>query len=260
MNKSSTRFSFLALLLLVAMVVVSVQMAAAAEGYEWEITGKVIYIEEDHFVVEIEENETIIVYPGEDFELSDLKSGDTVRVTGTENKDGSITATMVELVEQEDDGDPSEGYFCDPNNEQQHPFGEGLAQRYEVDYETLQAWFCNGFGWGQIMLALETEKITDLDLETLLDRRADGEGWGEIWQDLSLIGRPEDAGPPEWVGEGRPEDAGPPEWVGEGRPDDAGPPEGVGEGRPDDAGPPEGVGEGRPEDAGPPSNVPGRRP
>lgn len=34
-----------------------------------------------------------------------------------------------------------------------HPFGQRLAERYETDYATLQTWFCEGFGWGQIMLA-----------------------------------------------------------------------------------------------------------
>jgi RNase P/RNase MRP subunit p29 len=298
MHKQSMRFSFLALLLAVAMVVVSIQVAAAAEGDEVEITGTVISIDEanNSFVVETEEGETYTVLISEelDFDFETLKKGDIVEVEGTENEDFSLLATKVKIEEQEkDDGDPSGGYYCE-QSEEMHPFGEKLASRYdEVKYETLQEWFCSGFGWGQIMLALKTSEITGDDFEALLVRRGDGEGWGQIWQDLELIGRPEDAGPrndvdsndrpdfagpPEWVGDGRPEQAGPPEWVGDGRPEDAGPPEWVGDGRPEDAGPPDDKGgdgytedvdlpgdkerNGRPENAGPPAlpQVPGGPP
>jgi hypothetical protein len=114
-----------------------------------------------------------------------------------------------------------------------HPFGERLASSYEgVDYEDLQEWFCDGFGWGQIMLALETSEVTGDDFDALLERRGEGEGWGEIWQDLELIGQPEDAEPlNDEDGNGRPDFAGPPEWVGDGLPEQAGPPEWVGDGR-----------------------------
>jgi hypothetical protein len=214
MKKNSRKFSFLALLLVAAMLVAGVQLAAAAEG--------------------------------EDGEISD------------------------------GDSDPGGGYYCDPSSEEMHPFGEGLADRYGVEYEILQEWFCNGFGWGQIMLALETSDIISTDedfedlegFEALLARRNGGEGWGEIWQDLGLIGRPEDASPPEGdeedefedirpTGEederGRPEDAGPPEWAGQGRSEEVGPSDEDGErGRPEDAGPPEWASQGRPEHAGPP--------
>jgi hypothetical protein len=71
-----------------------------------------------------------------------------------------------------------------------HPFGKRLASCYEeVEYETLQVWFCSGFGWGQIMLALKTSEITGDDFDALLERRGEGEGWGQIWQDLELISR-----------------------------------------------------------------------
>jgi hypothetical protein len=258
MHKHSIRFSFLALLLAVAMVVVSIQVAAAAEGDEVEITGTVIFFDENSFDVETEEGETYTVLIGDelDFDFETLKEDDIVVVEVIENEDGALSATKVKVEEQEeDDGDPSGGYYCE-QSEKMHPFGERLASSYDgVDYETLQEWFCSGFGWGQIMLALETSEVTDEDFDDLLERRGDGEGWGQIWQDLELIGQPEDAEPlNDEDGNGRPDFAGPPEWVGDGLPEEAGPPEWVGDGRPEDAGPPEWVGDGRPEDAGPPDD------
>jgi hypothetical protein len=261
MHKQTMRFSFLALLLAVAMVVTSVQLAAAAVD-EVEITGTVISIdyENNSFVVETEEGKPYIVLISEelDFDFKTLQVGDTVLIEGTDIGDDSISASsayLVKVEEQEDDGDLPGGYYCE-QSEEMHPFGERLASSYDgVVYETLQKWFCSGFGWGQIMLALETSEITGDDFEALLKMRGDGEGWGQIWQDLELIGQPEDAEPlNDEDGNGRPDFAGPPEWVGDGLLEQAGPPEWVGDGRPEQAGPPEWVGDGRPEDAGPPDD------
>jgi RNase P/RNase MRP subunit p29 len=281
MHKQTMRFSFLALLLAVAMVVVSIQVAAAADGDEVEIAGRVISIDENNsFQVETEEGKTYtVLFEEVYFDFSTIQVGDTVLIEGTYIGDDSISASLVKVEEQEDDGDLPGGYYCEQSDER-HPFGQRLASSYEgVVYETLQKWFCSGFGWGQIMLALKTSEITGDDFEALLEMRGDGEGWGQIWQDLELIGQPEDAEPlNDEDGNGRPDFAGPPEWVGDGRPEQAGPPEWVGDGRPEDAGPPDDKGgdgytedvdlpgdeerNGRPEDAGPSAlpQVPGGPP
>lgn len=97
-----------------------------------------------------------------------------------------------EEPEDEDDEEvgegPSDGFYC-IQSEIPHPSGKRLAELYGVDYLTLQEWFCEGFGWGQIMLALQTGMITGDDPGYLLEQRKSGMGWGEIWQDLGLIGR-----------------------------------------------------------------------
>jgi hypothetical protein len=160
--------------------------------------------------------------------------------------------------EKEDEvEDDEESDFCDPESELKHPAAEGLADAYSVDYATVEGWFCDGYGIGQIMLALETVQLVDgeeQDLETLLEEAA-SEGWGQVWQRLGLIGKPEDAGPPEDVPAGKPEDAGPPD-VPVGKPDDPGPPDDQAGGKPDHAGPPVEVPRGKPDDVGPPVDPP----
>jgi hypothetical protein len=149
-----------------------------------------------------------------------------------------------EACEDEDDEeseDNSDNYFCQ-NPDATHPVGEKLADTYDVDYATVMGWFCEGYGFGQIMLALETSQITGQSPDELLAARAGGAGWGQIWQEAGLIGKPEDAGPPPWAGQGKPDWAGgPPDDVPGGPPEDAGPPDDVPGGPPDDApdGPPD---------------------
>ena len=116
----------------------------------------------------------------------------------TQQEDENLFELEINLVlkgeepEDEDDEengeDPSNGFYC-IQSEVPHPFGARLAERYGVEYTTLQEWFCAGFGWGQIMLALQTGMITEMEPGTLLEERSSGLGWGEIWQNLGLIGK-----------------------------------------------------------------------
>jgi hypothetical protein len=218
---------------------------------EVEFTGKVIAIDEaaGSFTVEAEDGTTYTVFPPEGFDFSTLEVGDTVEVKGTLNEDGSVAALNVNFEDDETD-DPSTGYYC-TQSEDQHPFGARLAESYETDYATLQAWFCEGLGWGQIMLALQTGKLTGDDPAALLEARKGGAGWGEIWKELKLIGRPEQAGPPnDEDGDGRPDIAGPhKEKVENGKPDFPGfPKDKDGDGKPDAPGRPEDKdGDGKPD-------------
>jgi hypothetical protein len=136
-----------------------------------------------------------------------------------------------------EDGEAEEvNDYCTNWGELQHPVGSGIALRYDVDYELVMTWFCQGYGFGQIMLALETSKILatnpDADQfspEELLTMRTNQLGWGEIWKTLKFTGRPKGSdwagGPPgllgpkhtddeEGEGFGPPPWAGPPEWAG----------------------------------------------
>lgn len=244
----SLRYFILAALAVLAIALAAVQPVAAQDaGTDVQVTGTVTAVDEEagSFTVETESGETYTVLPGEDFDFSTLAVDDTVQVEGTLNEDGTVAARTVTVGEEEpveEEDDRSNGYYC-RQSEDAHPFGERLAERYETDYETLQSWFCDGFGWGQIMLALQTGKITGDDPAALLEARQDGEGWGQIWKRLKLIGRPEHAGPPDDEDrDGRPDHAGPPnDEDGDGRPDHAGPPDDRGgRGRPEDAGRPGG--------------------
>ncbi|MFP3853757.1 MAG: DUF5666 domain-containing protein [Anaerolineales bacterium] len=213
----------LALLLIVSATSVAVA-SPTVQAEEVDLEGAVTAIDESagSFTLEVDEDGGLTSYtvqPPEDFDLTTLSVGDEVEVEGTLEED-LITATSIEILESEDDEDDEDGegdenYYC-ANPDDPHPVGQALTSVYDVSYEQVLTWFCEGsVGFGQIMLGLQTAALTDGSADTYLDRRADGEGWGQIWLDMDLIGRPEEAGPPEDTG--RPEDAGPPE--DRGRPD-----------------------------------------
>jgi hypothetical protein len=119
-----------------------------------------------------------------------------------------------------------------------HPVATAIADTYEVEVDpeteqteedVVEGWFCEGFGFGQIMLALQTADMSDeATAEELLGRRDEGEGWGQIWQELELIGRPEDAGPPFEVPPGKDGEPGPPFEEPPGKDGEPGPPEHAG--------------------------------
>ncbi len=249
------------LVMIAALVLAPTAFAQEEEPIEIEFTCEVtdINLEEGFFTCEDEGGEFYTVYPPEEFDLEALAVEDVYEVEGTLAADESVMAEKLDFEEpddeeegeeegEEDDGEEV-GYFCRADTEDQHPVGAALAETYESDYGQVMQWFCeDGFGLGQIMLALQTGLMDGADAGELLTRRSEGEGWGQIWVDMGVIGKDKEAdppgGPPEWAGP--PEDAGPPEWAGP--PEDTGRPEDVG--RPDDAGPP--AGRGRPDHAGPP--------
>lgn len=163
-----------------------------------------------------------------------LASGKVVMIEETTEEDSEILEEEdilfelgINLVlkgvdpEEEDDDEmgegPSTGFYC-IQSDVPHPFGERLAERYGVEYTILQGWFCEGFGWGQIMLALQTGMITGDDPGALLEERSSGLGWGEIWQNLGLIGKDKSDGNSEEIGneeEKIEKDKGKPDFVGQ---------------------------------------------
>jgi hypothetical protein len=141
-----------------------------------------------------------------------------------------------------------------------HPVALSLAHDYEISATQVVSWFADGYGFGEIMHALKTsENITPTDTFTdtspsaILDLRAELGGWGQVWQALGLIGRPDDAGPPDDS-----EDVDEPEDVDrEDEDDDKGPPDHAGpKDEDDDKGPPDHAGpKDEDKDPGPPDHA-----
>jgi hypothetical protein len=178
-------------------------------------------------------------------------------------------------------GETRPGAYCEDQADEPHPMAVALAAQFDQEPDVVMGWFCEGYSFGEIMLALSTSGGEEYSVDQILQLREAGDGWGQIWKDLGIIGnpgRPDDVGPPDGAGKpdnpGRPDDPGPPEGVGppddpgaqgngNGPPDNPGPPEDVGppdnpgaqgngNGPPDNPGPPEDKDVGPPEGKGPP--------
>lgn len=253
----NTRLTFLSIFLIAALVLsgLSTTLVQAQEEEEVELTGTITLIDEAglFFEVEVEDEEgnieTYTIEVGEDFDFEGIAVGDEIELEGTPTDDEMVLDLTDYSIEEEDDddeedGEEDEGYFCDPETEDQHPVALAIAETYETDYESVIAMFCgkdtegtddtNRNGFGNIMLAFHTADVSGTSVEEVMNLREEGQGWGQIWQELlDDFGKPDDVGPPE--GKGKPDD------VGNGKPEDAG--------KPEDVGPPEG--KGKPDHAGP---------
>ncbi|MCC7205683.1 MAG: hypothetical protein IT323_00155 [Anaerolineae bacterium] len=72
-----------------------------------------------------------------------------------------------------------------------HPVGMRLADAFDVSYDEIMAWHCQGIGFGEIARAyaleyLSAEDDEPLTVEGLFDRRFAGEGWGNIVKDSGI--------------------------------------------------------------------------
>jgi hypothetical protein len=68
-----------------------------------------------------------------------------------------------------------------------NPIGESIAEDFEtVDYLQVIDWFCSGAEFEDILVALETEALTDTSASDMLQMLADGLTWDEIWQSVGV--------------------------------------------------------------------------
>lgn len=65
--------------------------------------------------------------------------------------------------------------------------GQSIADGYAfTNVEEVLTWFCNGAEFEDILVALQTEEITDTPAEDMLALLADGLTWDDIWQAIGL--------------------------------------------------------------------------
>lgn len=68
-----------------------------------------------------------------------------------------------------------------------HPIARNIAATYEVAYEQVMEWFSAGSSFEDILLALETDRLTELTVEDLLTRAAEV-SWEQLWDETQLAG------------------------------------------------------------------------
>jgi hypothetical protein len=101
------------------------------------------------------------------------------------------------------EGDTLAALWC--TGQVAHPVAAGLAQRYAIEADTVMGWLCeDNYGLGEIMHALQTstavsgtDVVSDTSPAALLALKTDLGGWGQVWQELGLIGQPDEPLPKE---------------------------------------------------------------
>ncbi|MGB7876357.1 MAG: hypothetical protein WBL25_18400 [Anaerolineales bacterium] len=187
--------------ILILMLSLLVAGSASAKNDKINIKGEVTEVGAGTITVLSNKGITYEIVVSEGFDLSSIQIGDSILVKGQIGEDGSVMAESIKLVgngNDKDDGDENQvdggkrnsAYCPDGKQEKPHPFATKMAERYGVTEGWVMEYFCDGYGMGQIMLALKTGEIEGIgtDPESLLTERANGIGWGVIWKDLGLIG------------------------------------------------------------------------
>ena len=187
--------------ILILMLSTLVAGPASAKNDKINIKGEVTVVNSGTLTVLSNKGETFVVTVPDGFASDTVQVGDSVLVKGRTAEDGSVIAESIKLLgggNDKDDGDADQAeggkansaYCADGKQEKPHPLAARLAERYGVTEGWVMEYFCDGYGMGQIMLALKTGEIEGIeaDPDFLLTERANGVGWGNIWKDLGLIG------------------------------------------------------------------------
>ena len=66
-----------------------------------------------------------------------------------------------------------------------HPMGESIAEKFNASYEDVMGWYCDGYAFEDILLALQTSQLVEESPQNLLSR-LDTQSWEEIWEELDL--------------------------------------------------------------------------
>lgn len=110
----------------------------------------------------------------------------TATAEGTPTQPGVTLTPTVTLTPQPEK--VNNGHYCSDLTVQ-HPVGAKLAMEYGVTYEQVMGWFCQGYGMGEIMLALEASRKSGLPADQFFAMKEEQGGWGKVWQEMGWIGK-----------------------------------------------------------------------
>lgn len=77
----------------------------------------------------------------------------------------------------------NENFHCTETDP--HPVGQNIAETYDVTYEEVMTWFCSGYSFDDILIALETSEATETQAADLL-AMSETMSWEEIWVEVGF--------------------------------------------------------------------------
>lgn len=201
-------------LLLVVLLALALTSAAFAQAGIGNPKGIIESLDEACTTLTIqgeeEGDELFTVTLPEGFDCSGLEVGMYVVIKGAWVED-EFQVEWVKEADPEDDGEGdgnawgAGGVYCAGGKEYPHPVAQKIADKYEITPEWVMERACAGYGFGEIMLALQTQLSLQTqaqngeggpDADELLDERKNGKGWGQIWKENELVKNDKAADPP----------------------------------------------------------------
>lgn len=83
------------------------------------------------------------------------------------------------------EAEPTENPETNCSSLDPHPLAVSMTEKFEVTYEEVMTWYCDGAAFSDILLALETVELADITVEELLTMIED-KSWEEIWDELGI--------------------------------------------------------------------------
>ena len=113
--------------------------------------------------------------------------GDTGEEATTDetSEEATTDGSGGEAAEDEESPEPTENPETNCSSLNPHPMAEGMAEQFDVTYDEVMTWYCDGAAFSDILLALETELVVDQTPEELLSMLEDST-WEEIWVELGV--------------------------------------------------------------------------
>lgn len=96
----------------------------------------------------------------------------------------STSAPPPSTRKDDDDQDKDRGNGWCADSSRRHPAAARLAEQFDVPYEDIADWACQGHGIGEIRRAYTWSTRTALPVADIFALRAQGMGWGRIKKKL----------------------------------------------------------------------------
>lgn len=212
----------LSTILIVVALLVLIPAGTVLAKTDTKIKGEITLIEAGSMKLSTKDGTVTVIFP-DDYDPSDLSIGLIVMVDGSWLNEENFKADAIKEVDdpdeveaeepddedidekdEEDGEDTGQNAFCTGEKASSHPLAAKIVERFSngegegaaVSEEQVMTWFCQGNSFGEIMLALMTQKFDGTNPEEMLQMRKDGIGWGNIWKDKGLIGNAKEGTPP----------------------------------------------------------------
>jgi len=95
--------------------------------------------------------------------------------TGAANQESSLTPSS--------NGEEGQTEYLTCLTENPHTVAQDITERFQISYQEVENWYCRGYSFEDIMLALMTTKLWGIDTDDVLQAH-ETQTWDQIWVEL----------------------------------------------------------------------------